>query len=61
MGETGNSHTILVERCEGKMPLGTPRCRWEDYIRKALRETGWEGVDWTHLAHVNTVMNLRVP
>jgi hypothetical protein len=32
-------------------------------------ETGWEGVDWTHLAQdrdkwqavVNTVMNLRVP
>jgi hypothetical protein len=33
-----------------------------------LRETGWEGVDWTHLAPgrdqwqalVNTVMKLRV-
>jgi hypothetical protein len=34
-----------------------------------LREIGWEGVDWMHLAQdrdqkrvvVNTVMNLRVP
>jgi hypothetical protein len=34
-----------------------------------LRETGWEGVDWMHVAQnrgkwrtfVNTVMNLRVP
>jgi hypothetical protein len=33
------------------------------------RKTGWEGVDWIHLAQdrdewwvvVNTVMNLRVP
>jgi hypothetical protein len=34
-----------------------------------LRETGWEGVDWIHLAQdtdqwqavVNTVMNFQVP
>jgi hypothetical protein len=34
-----------------------------------LRETGWEGVDWMHLAQdrdqwwavLNTVMNLQVP
>jgi len=34
-----------------------------------LRETGWKGMDWIHLAEgrnkwlavVNTVMNLRVP
>jgi hypothetical protein len=39
------------------------------YIRMDLREIGWEGVDWIHLAQdrgqwravVNTVMNLRVP
>jgi hypothetical protein len=24
--------------------------RWEDNIRMDLREIGWEGVDWMHLA-----------
>jgi len=41
----------------------------EDHIRKDLRETGWEGVNWMNLAQdkgqwwtlVNTVMNLWVP
>jgi hypothetical protein len=57
----------LVGKPEGKRPLGRHMCRWED-IRPYLRETGWEGVDWIHLAQdkdewqalVNTVMNLRV-
>jgi len=31
-------------------PLGRPRCRWEDNIRMDLRNIGWEGVDWIHLA-----------
>jgi hypothetical protein len=34
-----------------KEPLGRPRNRWEDSIRMDLREIGWEGVDWIHLAH----------
>jgi hypothetical protein len=40
---------ILVGKPEGKIPLGRPRHRWKD-IRMYLRETGWESVDWTHLA-----------
>jgi hypothetical protein len=51
-----------------KIPLGRPRCRWEDYITMDLREIGWGGMDWIDLAQdgdqcrvlVNTVMNLRV-
>jgi len=43
--------------------------RWEDNNRIDVKEVGWEGVDWTHLAEdrdqwralVSTVMNLRVP
>jgi hypothetical protein len=68
MGEIGNAREILVEKSEGKRPLGRPRRRWEDNIRPD-RETGWKGVDWMHLAQdrdqwravVNTVMILRVP
>jgi len=28
-----------------------PRHRWYDNIWMDLRETGWEGVDWMHLAY----------
>jgi hypothetical protein len=62
-------YKILVRQPEGKRPLGIPRHRWEDNIRMDLREIGWEGVDWIHLAQdtvqwralVNTVMDLRIP
>jgi len=36
MGEMRNAHKILVG--------------WEDNIRIYLSETGWECVDWIHLA-----------
>jgi hypothetical protein len=55
---------ILVEKPEGKRPLGTPRRRWVDNIKMDLRETGWDDVaqgrgQWRAL--VITVMNFRVP
>jgi hypothetical protein len=46
----GNAYKILVEKCEGKRPLGRPRRRWEDNIRMDLREIVWEGMDWLYLA-----------
>jgi hypothetical protein len=60
---------VLVGKPEGKRPLGRPRCRWVDNIKKDLREIGWCGVDWIGLAQgmdmwralVNSVMNLWVP
>jgi hypothetical protein len=69
MEEMRNAYLILVRKPEGKRPLGRPRRRYEDNIRMDLREIGWEGVDWIHLAQdrnqcqalVNTVMNLRIP
>jgi hypothetical protein len=46
-----------------------PKHRWEENTRMDLREVGWEGIDWRHLAQdgdqwqavVNTAMNLQVP
>jgi hypothetical protein len=35
---------------DGKRPLGRPRCQWEDNITVDIREIGWWGVDWIHLA-----------
>jgi hypothetical protein len=29
-----------------KISVGRPTRKWEDNIRMALREMGWEGVDW---------------
>jgi hypothetical protein len=67
MGKRKNAYRILVGKPEGKRPLGRPRCRWEDNIRIYLREIGWGGMDWIHLAQdrdqwralVNTVMKPR--
>jgi hypothetical protein len=59
----------LIRIRDGNRPLGISRRTWEDNIKMDLRETGWEVVDWIHVAQdgdqrrtvVNMVMNLRVP
>jgi hypothetical protein len=59
---------VLVEKLEGRRPLGRFRHRLENNIKMDLREIGW-GMDWIDLAYVrdrwralvNAVMNLRVP
>jgi hypothetical protein len=43
MGEVRGAYNILVERPEGRRPLGRPRCRWEDNIKMDLREIGFWG------------------
>jgi hypothetical protein len=68
MGEERNVYKVLVEKPEGKRPLGRPRRRCEDGIRVDLGEIGLGGVDWIRLAQdrdrwravVSAVMNLRV-
>jgi hypothetical protein len=68
MGEERQVYRILVEKPEGKRPLGRPRHRWEDGIRMDLKEIGCGGVEWIQLAQdryrwravVNTVMKLLV-
>ena len=69
MGEGRGVHRVLVEKPEGKRPLGRPRCRWEDNIKMDLQEVGGSCEDWLELAQdrdrwrtlVSTVMNFRVP
>jgi hypothetical protein len=64
-----NAYSILVGEPEGKIPLERTWRRWEDNIKMDIKEIGWEGVDWIHLAQhryqwwvlVNMVMNLCVP
>jgi len=58
-----------VGKPEGKKPLGRPRRRWEDNIKKDLQAVGGGCGDWMELAQdrdrwralVSKVMNLRVP
>jgi hypothetical protein len=49
MEETRNAYKIVFGNPEGMKTLGRLRCRWDDNIRKDLREIVWEVVDWSHL------------
>jgi hypothetical protein len=68
MGQGRNGYRFLMGKPKGKRQLERPRSRWEDGMKMDLREIGWGGVEWIHLAHdrdrwravVNAVMNLRV-
>jgi hypothetical protein len=69
MGEKRGVYRILVEKPEGKKPLGRPRRRWENNVKIDLQEVGGGGMDWIVLAQnkdrwrelAKAVMNLRVP
>jgi hypothetical protein len=60
---------VLVGKPEGKRPLGRPRRRWEDNIKKDSQEVGGGRGNWMELAQdwdrwralVSTVKNLRIP
>jgi hypothetical protein len=64
-----NAHSTLIGKPEGKRPFGRSWRTWEGNIRMDRREIEQGVTDWIHLAqdrdqwpaHVNTVMNLRVP
>jgi hypothetical protein len=69
MGEKKNVYRLLVEKAEGKRPLGRPSHRWINNIKLDVLEMGLTVVDWIGLSQdryrwralVNSVMNLRVP
>jgi len=60
---------VLLEKPEGKRPLGRPRHRWKDNIKMDLQEVGCGGMDWIDLAQdryrwqalVTAVIYLQVP
>ena len=68
MRERREAHRVLVEKPEGKRPLGRHRRKWKDNIKIDLQEVGW-GIEWIYLALdrdtwqalVNVVINIRVP
>jgi hypothetical protein len=46
MWEKRGAYRILVRRPEGRRPLGRPRRRWENNIKKDLQDVGWgHGID----------------
>jgi hypothetical protein len=61
-------YIVLVGKPEGKRPLRSPTCRWEDNIKTDVREIEWSGMIWIDLAQdrdqwrvlVNKRMYLRV-
>jgi hypothetical protein len=69
MGERRGVYRVMVGKPQCKRPLGRPRRRWEDNVKRDLREIGIDGADWIRLAQdkfqwrafVNTVINFRVP
>jgi hypothetical protein len=68
MGEKMYVFRLLVEKPEGKKPIGRPRRRLIDNIKMDLLEIGLNVVDWIGLAQdkyrwralVNSINNLRV-
>jgi len=50
IGKVRNVYKILAGIPKGKRPLARPRYRLENNIGRDLREEGWGGMDWIHLA-----------
>ena len=70
VGEDRGVHRVLVEKPEGKRPLGGgPRRRREDNIKIDFQEVGGGRGDWMEMAQdrnrwralVGTVRDFRVP
>jgi len=69
MGEERGVYGVLLEKPEGRRPMGRRRLRCVGNIRMDLQEEGCGYIDWIGLAQdrdrwrtlVSAVMNLRVP
>jgi hypothetical protein len=68
MAHRGTKRKNLLVKPEGERSLGRPKFRWEDNIKKGLKEISWNGVTWIHLAQVTEkqhdllqkIMNARI-
>jgi len=69
LGDRIGVYRVLVEKPEGKRPLGSPSRRCEDNIKMDFQEEGCGYMDWIGMAQdrdrwrtlVNAVMNFGVP
>jgi len=64
-GEKRGAYRVLAGKHQEKRPLGRPRSRWEDNIKKDTQKIDW-GVDWIGLVQqgekrLAMVMNLWLP
>jgi len=50
MGERKGVYRVLVEKPEGKRPLGRPGHRWEVNMKMGLQKVGCRVMDWIDLA-----------
>jgi hypothetical protein len=58
-GEGRGVYRVLVEKPEGKRPLGRPRRRWEDNIMMDLQKVVcgvWTGLGWLRIETGNLLM-----
>jgi len=60
-GDRRVAYRVLVERSEGRKPLGRLRRSWQDNIKMDLQEVVWLGLNWFDLALVNSIVNLGAP
>ena len=51
MEEGRSAFKILTDKATGKRPLGRPRSRWEEDIRKVLKEIDINTRNWANSAH----------
>ena len=52
MGKRSGIYRVLIGKPEGDRPLGRPRRRWKDNIKKDLQEVGcgvWTGWIWLRI------------
>jgi hypothetical protein len=54
MGIKKNAYKNLVGKPKGKTPFGRSRRRWEDNIKKDVKEIRYEVMEWFFLTHANT-------